>query len=100
MEESKIYKTLIDAGISANLAGFSCIIEGCKLIEESPYLYVKDSKKLYEDISRIVGIAPASIEHSIRYAVSYGNADKYPVKSNKRVPSNMQFLFGLYYTLK
>lgn len=100
MEESKLYKALIDAGISANLAGFSCIVEACKLIDDNPYQYVKNSKLLYADISTSLGMLPAAIEHSIRYAIGSGDVEKYPVKTKKPVPSNMQFLFGLYYTLK
>lgn len=99
MDEDKIIKKLIEMEIPASLSGFEYIIRACQVIAESPKAYITKGMRLYEKVSEEYGLMPNCVERAIRYAISQGNIDLYPMTGVHKT-RNLQFLYGLYYNLK
>ena len=99
MDEDKIIKTLIEMEIPANLSGFEYIVRACQVIAESPKAFIVKGMRLYEKVSEEYGLMPACVERAIRYAISQGNVNLYPMAGVHKT-RNLQFLYGLYYNLK
>ena len=99
MDEDKIIKTLIEMEIPANLSGFEYIVRACQVIAESPKAYIVKGMRLFEKGSEEYGLMPACVERAIRYAISQGNVNLYPMAGVHKT-RNLQFLYGLYYNLK
>ena len=99
MDEDKIIKKLIEMEIPASLSGFEYIVRACQVISESPKAYITKGMRLYEKVSEYYGVMPNCIERAIRYAINQGNSASY-LNTGIYKTKNLQFLYGLYYTLK
>lgn len=99
MDEERIVRKLIEMEIPASLSGFEYIIRACQVIADSPKSYITRGMRLYEKVSEEYGVMPNCIERAIRYAINQGNPERFPMSGSHKT-RNLQFLYGLYYTLK
>lgn len=97
---SKIHSLLHDLGFSAKMNGRSYIFKAVELAMESPASLNNLSGGIYQKISDMLHVSPASIERSIRTAITAANSDGKLTEKIGSVPTNKTLFRYLINTLK
>lgn len=105
-----IQNLLLNIGFPQHVYGYNYIIYALDLITFNPELLHHITKELYPQIAKRFDSTPSRVERAIRTAIQitwlYGNTQMlhtifgHTIRPNKSLPTNTQFLAGLYFFLK
>ena len=105
-----VQSLLLNIGFPQHVYGYKYIIYALELIDEKPDILHHITKELYPEIAKRFDSTPARVERGIRTALQitwhYGNTPLlhtifgHTIRPNKNIPTNTQFLAGLYFFLQ
>lgn len=84
----QIYQILHELGFSAKYSGSTYLAESIRLAQESPLMLHNMSTGLYQKLSERQHVSSASIERSMRTAISAANADDSLTRRIGDTPTN------------
>ena len=109
-EARNIRKLLLNIGFPQHVYGYQYIIYALKLNMIDPEILHHITKELYPEIAVCYQSTPARVERAIRTSIQitwmYGNKKNLntifgnTVRPDKKIPTNTQFLAGLYFYLR
>ena len=84
----RIHQALSNLGFSAKYSGSTYLAESIRLAQESPLIQHNMSSGLYPMLSEQLHVSPASIERSIRTAITAADADESLTRRIGETPTN------------
>ena len=104
-----IQTLLLNIGVPQHVYGYKYILYALELISINPEILHHITKELYPQIAAAFDSTPSRVERAIRTAIQitwhYGNNQMlhsifgHTIRPNKSLPTNTQFLAGLYFFL-
>lgn len=101
---------LRELGVSNRLVGYPCLVQAIVLAARQPLLCRALTKELYPAVASQLGVSPATVERSIRYAVEQAFARCSPqvaakyfggiVHPQRGKPTSGEFIAELAYRLR
>lgn len=104
-----VQELLLKIGFPQHVYGYQYSLYALELIDHDPEILHHITKELYPEVAKKFSSTPSRVERAIRTAtqITWGHGDPdllstifgNTIRSDKKLPTNTQFLAGLYFHL-